>query len=110
MFCADKGMHTCADGQDICMRVHGVDDLSCIETQAVEVECAAEETVDDEGVAGTVHMKINVIGADGNFNGGRSGQVYNLRDQANGGLNAIASHFTFEEVTIAHELSHKARI
>ena len=55
-------------------------------------------------------MKINVIGADGNFNGGRSGQVHNLRDQANGGLNAIASHFTFEEVTIAHELSHKARI
>ena len=70
MFCAYKSMHTCADGKNVRVRIDGVDDLSSIEAQAIKIERAAEEAVNDERVARAVHVEVNVIGADGNFNGG----------------------------------------
>ena len=70
MFSTDICLHTGADRQNVRVRIDGVDDLSRIEAQAVEVEGTAEEAIDDKAVARTVHMEVNVIGTDGDLHRG----------------------------------------
>ncbi len=70
MFRADARLHARADGQYLRVVGEGVQDLSRVQAQTIQVERAAEETSHDQAVAASVNFKVNVVGSDGDLDGG----------------------------------------
>lgn len=90
------------------MFFEGMQDLSRSELQAIDVECPAKESRNNDRVASFIGDKINVIGAYGYFDRRGVGQRVGLWQQADFSLDSLRTRHPPQEIAAAHELGYEA--